>query len=346
MESEYKNDLKKNDPYQQQDPYSSNANPYQQQDPYSSNANPYQQNQNPYQKQGNTNKQQDRKKSVEHIDAAIGVGVIGSSMLAATPALGLIGANVTGAASAAGLTSIAALGSVPVAGAMLLGGGAIVAGAVGATLGTKALYKGVKALSNGLNSNYPSNNNYATYKPQRAKEPSIIRNIYNKLNETNIKTTKYNNELKKDFMKGKDISARSKDILSLKNLSSKNKKTVKNLYSDNLIRESAKNNKGVVDKKFMSIKINEDAKEQGWSQSKTNEIKANVQKRIKHHIDKNNINQNHKVLSVKVKAKNRVKKSSNISGKSLNKPVNNIIKKPPVKQAPQQAHSRAEERGR
>ena len=298
-----------------------------------------------YARSGNQYKQAQRARNVQHIDQAIGVGVVGA-MAIGTTNTAAVGALVAKGAAAAGLTSLTALGSLPVAGGLLLGGGALVAGAVATVVAGKAIYKGVKAFS----SLFKGNQNSSFPVPKRSvNSGNMFREAQKKVN----KVDGYIKSAKKDFIDKKDISNQTKDLANLRGLNSKQKKEVGNLYADNQIRNSAQANGGVVNEFNIKKQVLADAKEQGWSSSKTKQMLASTKNRVEVQKKNQNITQKGKVLSVEkadlkvkaqkapAKAATNVQKQTASVGKSVMKSANNVIQKAPAKQvqAPQKSAS-------
>jgi len=310
---------------------------------------------------GNYDKQAQIKRRTEGVDAVMSFGVLGAMAFSGQTAA--IGSAVASGAGAAGLTSIAALGSLPVAGPLLLGGGAILAGAVAGYMALDTIYQGVKGLSGLSNNNrQPIFNRPNFHIP--AMQPIRNKNSAGKFKELKDKSNKvdgYLKDIKQDFVNKKDIGTKIKDVANLKGLTSRQKKDVAGLYGDNIIRNSAKDNGGVVNAYNVKKQVVKDAKEQRWNKSKTAQMVRGVGKRLEIQKDKQNITKDNKVLSMQkadLKTKNKtasknVQRQAVKSGNSVKAAANNLNFKPqpPRQPQPQKAQSSASfskdnERGR
>lgn len=312
---------------------------------------------------GNYDKQAQIKRRTEGVDAVMSFGILGAMAFSGQTAA--IGSAVASGAGAAGLTSIAALGSLPVAGPLLLGGGALMLGGAAAYMAADTAYKGVKGLVGLVSNKQPMFNRPNS---QLAILPSSMNPIrtknsagkFKELKDNSNKVDGYLKDIKKDFAIKKDIGTKIKDVANLKGLTSRQKKEVAGLYGDNIIRNSAKDNGGVVNAYNVKKQVVIDAKEQGWNKSKTAQMVSGVNKRLEVQKDKQNITKNNKVLSMqkadfKTKGKaasNNVEKQTVNVGNSVKAAANNLNFKPqpprqpqPQKAQPSASFSKDNERG-
>lgn len=293
---------------------------------------------------GNHEKQEQIRQRKGHVDFAMSAGVLGAMGLAASGATQALGSTIASGAGAAGLTSLTALGSLPVAGPLLLGGGAIIGGAVASVIAGHTLYKGVKALSNLKNN---TNEAYSRHKESYLPPQSRTKDSEGKFTEVKERVNKvdgYLKDAKKDISEKKDIGTKIKDISNLRGLSSKQKREISNLYGDNLIQNSAKENKGVVNSYNIKKQVISDAKEQGWNKAKTTQMLKGVNKRLEAQKDMQNITKDNKVMDMqkedfvnktKSKAVKNVKQQTKQSGNSVKAAVNNLNFKPMPQKQPQ-----------
>jgi len=297
---------------------------------------------------GNHEKQEQIRQRKGHVDFAMSAGVLGAMGLAATGATQAIGATVASGAGAAGLTSLAALGSLPVAGPLLIGGGAIVGGAVAGVMLGHTLYKGVKALAN-LKSNaseaYNRPKESESYLPPQSRSKDS-EGKFAEVKERGNKVDGYLKDAKKDISEKKDIGTKIKNISNLRGLSTKQKREISNLYGDNIIQNSAKENNGVVNSHNIKKQVVADAKEQGWNKAKTAQMFKGVNKRLEKQKDMQNITKDNKVMDMqkedfvkkaKTKAVKNVKQQTKQSGNSVKAAANN----PNFKPKPQKEQSQA-----
>ena len=292
--------------------YEQSHNPYKSNGAHAKNSN------DPYARMGDRNKQNARAKNLEHVNQAVGVGVVGA--LAMTTKTAALGAVVAKGAAGAGLTGIAALGSLPVAGPLLLGGAAVIAGTVATVIAGKAIVGGVKAL---MGAGKGAQRSISNYKPERHKSNNQYQNIQQQANKVDA----YIKQAKKDFVEKKDIGGQVKDMANLKGLSAKQKKKVSNLYGDNQIRNSAQAKGGKVNEFGIMKQVMADAKEQGWNKSQTAKMFNSVKNRIETQKDKQNITKDGKVLSVKkedLKQKSQKQSTVAVAQKTQMKAVNNV----------------------
>ncbi|WOE70132.1 hypothetical protein RZR97_00790 [Hydrogenimonas thermophila] len=228
-----------------------------------------------------------------------------------------------GAFSMAGaLMGAKVAGSVLAAGAAAAGGPAVALAVIGTAMGAGALMglsgsklisaenltkiaKGVTSIAKkGVDSASkllePKMNNLNNIQQAnvKANQTVNVKEQVQKFKKNKDVINKFNKAIKdvrSDFKKGKDVTKDIKELYEHRPPSRKSLKKLQNLAADNMIKRSAEQNNGVVDKKFIKQEYQKLGKELGWSESRVKDEISSVERRIEHHKDKLNIKENNKI---------------------------------------------------
>ncbi|SFP02309.1 hypothetical protein [Hydrogenimonas thermophila] len=220
----------------------------------------------------------------------------------------LVGAKVAGSVLAAGA---AAVGGPTVALAVIgtaMGAGALMGLSGSKLLSAKNLMKVAKGVTNiakaGVSfakKNVPLEKDKFDSKEQTIVKKNQAVNVkeqvqkFKKNKDVINKFNKAIKDIRSDFKKGKDVTKDVKELYEHRPPSRKSLKKLQNLAADNMIKRSAEQNNGVVDKKFIKQEYQKLGKELGWSESRVKDEISSVERRIEHHKDKLNIKENNKI---------------------------------------------------